>query len=560
MSKHAVIRIKMSAVIGDFEFIDDVVQFASSFSLNAIPTASLLVAVGQNLKTEQLATIHEALNAEDGSSNIFTKQIPATVYMKTYVASEEDTDTQVARYSLEQFEDDSFRGFKVFEGDVVGVGFRRTTTGAHFTIHLLHWLGRLNYSSALSASSHPGNPGSFTYPAVFRALGGTSGTTGAGESLATWVPAVSSKIIDDAALEDLWGGVLHKWIELIASDDPLDLSIGGEGGGNPDIIDAISRIGPNEDGIPLQLDYEGDNAELLREGITQALTQETFGSWVNTTIWGKLVGEWAPAYWFSIAPRVEDALIVPFAGGLQVTPWKTITTDDYSYADMNAQMHQVLRGVGIAQPIGYATGVDMGLSTPAVDIGGLAGYFGPEDIDTGMILLKDAPRWLSDPIVPYLATADVEGNGASKTTQTGADETDTGDGVNSNIASIITDQQNLLSKYAQQWYILESLKGRIGELAGKIRFDIAPGSNVLIESGGARNVAVDKTVQENVYATVMTVSYIVNAEAQKAGTSFTLAHIRTEEENKSPATSIEKPALYADAWRGAFIVTPNRSS
>jgi hypothetical protein len=99
------------------------------------------------------------------------------------------------------------------------------------------------------------------------------------------------------------------------------------------------------------------------------------------------------------------------------------------------------------------------------------------------------------------------------------------------------------------------LKGRIGEVSGKLRFDIAPGSSVRVETGRAKNIpAADDQLAQNMYATVMQVSYLVNAEAGQAGTAFTLAHVRTESENKADATSVEKPPMYKRAWRGAPMI------
>ena len=105
---------------------------------------------------------------------------------------------------------------------------------------------------------------------------------------------------------------------------------------------------------------------------------------------------------------------------------------------------------------------------------------------------------------------------------------------------------------------MESLKGRVGELSGKLRFDISPGSNVLVHAAGARNIDNADQIQEDIYATVTQVSYVINAESQKAGTAFSLAHIRSASENTSPATSVRHPPLYANAWPGARLVNNDR--
>ena len=56
------------------------------------------------------------------------------------------------------------------------------------------------------------------------------------------------------------------------------------------------------------------------------------------------------------------------------------------------------------------------------------------------------------------------------------------------------------------------------------------------------------------YATVARVSFRLNAEEGNAGTGFSFAHARTEEENKSDKTSLEKHPLYETKFVGAPLI------
>lgn len=537
MSRHAVIKVKLRAVIGDFKF-DDVVQYTSSWALNSIPSASILVAVGRNVDTQKLATIHTAAKS-------LTTQLKAEIFLTTIIKDVEQATPGVP----------DGKEIKIFEGKIVGTGWRRTESGAHFTIHMLHWLSALNHASAVSGSLHPGSPGDLSYPAVFPAIGLGSVTPNS-STLPAWVPGLSSSAVNEGSFSDMWGQILLPWLKQIASDDPYDRAIdNGAGQPDPDILEALERIKPNPDGRPLNLDRRGVSGAVLADGMRQALVNEIGGNWINTTLWGKIIGDWSPAYWFSVVPRVEDALIVPFTGGLQGAPWAVIGDEDYSYADMNAQLHQVLRAVGIAFPIATSSSFDLNIGIPQVSRSGLLGVYRPDDVKKGLVLLKDAPKWLSDPTVVHMLSLYAEGvNGAPIATAldeagVGADRQPARD-----IDQDISQLKGLASAYAHQWYVLESLKGRTGEVAGKLRFDIAPGSNVIVVAGGARNVPQAQAVTEDIYATVTQVSYMINAEGQRAGTAFSLAHIRTKKENGSPGTSIAKPPLYQDAWPGAKLV------
>jgi hypothetical protein len=285
------------------------------------------------------------------------------------------------------------------------------------------------------------------------------------------------------------------------------------------------------------------------------LISESGGNWVNTTLWGKIIGEWAPAYWFAVCPRIEDALGVPFAGGLQGAPWAVIGGDDYVSCELNASMPQVLRGVGILHSAMYVTGADLGASKAPIDAGGLAGWYSPPGVEKGLILFKDCPKWLAVADFPQLRSFTAEGIG-EQPIKTALDPKGAGAPANpaqNQAAAQVFD--DITALYAKHWYTLEALKGRVGELAGKLRFDIAPGSNIKVEAAGERNSNAVPPLQEDMFATVTQVSCVINAESRQAGTAFTLAHIRTGAENRAAATSTAKPPLYLEAWPGAALLT-----
>lgn len=545
MPAYSIIKVKLRAVINGGEItFDDVIQFSSVFAMNTIPQASIQVAVGRNVQNNRVATIHSAI------ANLRTQQ-KIEIFMRTLVTDKEDAIPGVP-------EDGEI---KIFEGKVVGVGISRTFSSMRFTIHMLHWLADINYTSAISASSHPGNPADITYPAIFGAIGGRDANPNplpAGDSLEgpAWVPMVSKTLVNESSLEDIWGEILHKWMNTVANDDPFEVALfGGQpGDGNDNTKAALARMGPNPDGRPLNVDLNGANAHVVAEGLRQGLMNETGGNWINTTLWGKLVGEWAPAYWFSVVPRVEDCLIVPFTGGLRGQEWAVLGDEDYEAGDINCSINQVLRAVGILHPTMFFSGIAMNRAQIALDRGGFAGFYQPEGMSKGMVLTKDPPKWLMDPVLPYEFSGCAEGIDGDEIGTT-VDET-TGDDcdLNRDLEENQRSHRGLMDNYAHQWYVIEMLKGRVGEVAGKLRFDICPGSNVRLEAGGATNVQGDQ-LKEDVYATVMQVSCVIDAEARRGSTGFSLAHVRTPAENTRDGTSVPKPPLYKDAWQGAKLVS-----
>lgn len=535
---HAVIKLKMRMTIGEFEFTDDIVRFTSAWSLNAIPSATVQVAVGRNLKTGRLANIHTAIKQ-------FKPQMPAAVYL-TVTAQTEDGATSGLKVGQE---------LKVFNGYLVGTGWQRGQNGANMTLHLLHWLSDLNNASAVSGSLHPGSPADLAYPAVFPAIG-LNTTTPNSSSMPSWVPNLINSSVNAGSFEDLWSKVLLPWLRTLASDDPYDRALNGTGAPDPAVLAALGRLENSADSVPLAVDLQGVSGAVMADGLRTALISEIGSSWVNTTLWGKLIGEWAPAYWFSVVPRVDDALIVPFTGGLQGDPWSVLGDEDYVTADLRPQLTQVLRAVGIAYPVGSATGFDLNMGLPQVARGGLLGMYRPDNLTTGMVLLKDAPKWLSHPTVAHSLSYYAEGGDGAPIGNM-LDEADVGNNRNPprDFDTDISQLRSIVSAYAHQWYVLESLKSRTGEVSGKLRFDISPGSNVKIIAGGSKNVPLANELTEDLYATVVQVSYSIDAEGQQAGTAFSLAHVRTTYENTQPGTSIAKPPLYQQAWSGAKLIS-----
>lgn len=562
---YAAVKFKMRAEIGSagtgvFHTFEDVAMYASSWELNSIPEGVLMVAVGKRVDTQAAATIHTAIQD-------LKVQLPVKVFLECRVV-----DKERAIAGVEHFDKDG--GELIFEGFIVGAGWRRGVSSAQFTIHMLHWLSLLQYASAISPSSHPGNPSDWKYPAAYAALGLSDAASTGDRTEIGWVPMINKNDIGTETLADIWGLALHKWMLLVSKDDPIetrDAELGGAAGGavgaggrSAEIVKALERMGPNSEGAKLEVELGEAVGEVVGEGLRLALVNETGGSWLNTTLWGKLIGEWSPAYWFVVVPRVTDALIVPFAGGLSVKPWSVIGSEDYEYCEASAQLHQVLRAVGIAHPIKDQVGLE-GLSASTVsDRTGLAGFYRPKGLEQGLILIKDAPQWLCNPDIAHTFTFGSTGAGGSLAIDTVFDDPATGPPRESSLrrgkvppdpAEVQKKNKTILDKFAHQWYVNEMLKGRQGELSGKLRFDLAPGSNVLVQAGLAKNFRDGEDgLEEDIFATVNRVSYVINAEAGKAGTSFSLAHTRTAKENRQPETSVDKPPLYKAAWRGAVLV------
>ena len=105
--------------------------------------------------------------------------------------------------------------------------------------------------------------------------------------------------------------------------------------------------------------------------------------------------------------------------------------------------------------------------------------------------------------------------------------------------------------YAKWWYWMHQFLPRTGELHGKLRFDIAPGTIVRIEDldGKLYQDSAGESVSY-LYAMVTSVRFQIDAVNAKASTSMTLSHIRRDSEKQYGTT---QHPLYKDRWVGTVL-------
>jgi len=516
----------------------DVISIAATFGLNSIPVAQLVVATGKNAQTDELASIHKNKGRLKHGTEV-TVRLTVTNHDGQLDKIEQGT-------------------FVIFHGRFAGIGYQRSYDAASYTIHLVHWLDYLNHGSMVNGNWFPGAPYDLAQNALYTALGpAQEGNAGLRGDPTPQIDA-NRKIVNWANIrKDLWGEVIKPIFKKIAAW-PLphyqDMAQGGEEN-NKLVLEALEKM-PG-DGAKyysnLRLDMEGLQSENVAESIRLALGKDAMDSFAYTTFWNKLVGEYAPQFYFAISPCTEYALPIPFFAGLS-TPWKTIKSDEYNYANFNASMMLNLESVDIFYPVQSSTGYQIGPSAsnaPVVSFRTPMGWYPPQDQQNrrGYKLLKEPPTWMTN-LFPGPAFAarstGIGAEGKDVCVPDRGDKNPPNKFFNGSGANYEAKKSGALTRFAEHWYKTEVLYQRHGELSGKLRFDIAPGSIIAIETP-----EYDLDKKDKLHATVTQVSYAINAETAQAGTSFTLAHIRTEDENEDQFLTANKPPLYRVAWRGA---------
>jgi hypothetical protein len=275
----------------------------------------------------------------------------------------------------------------------------------------------------------------------------------------------------------------------------------------------------------------------------------------NMNFWDKIVVELAPKYFFKLIPFPHKAEIVPFIFGLDPPGgvWNptgeaaTIMARDISQQDMNAYLPRSLRAVGFFAGHGNRALGNL-IPDDAVNddtIGGM--YVGRDD---GIVIMKRAPKYLSDYVMPSVFSADSTGINSVR----GNAFNHPGDGTPNAVVQAPKDSkedaQTLLNELAHAMYVSELLKNRWGDITGAVRFDICPGSTISFM--GTDGSAQPPGAGELRFGEVVRVHHYFDAQHQKCYTSFRMAHIRTAGEQGDPDYTIDHHPLYQNTWEGDY--------
>ena len=527
------------AVIDDKTEVD-LVQFNCTYEMNTIPTCTAMLPVGYRvLPGYSVSTAHEITSGVQ-------LQIPMKVFCR------------IALNSGSQLKSAPAPGvYTLFEGYVTGVGYRRTYDGYSMTIEGTHWLSDLNYSSILSATSNPGNPTQFSFNAALN-LG-----AGGGPGQELGLPAgLSQDYATEANIkENLWGSTMKPWLLELAGTDRIGadlLEILGQDAandtGNGDVATALGRI---EGTLPFVTDKFSSGGDVAATMISQDLdctvqpTSNIQDSLAQQTFWDKIVGQYVPTYMFSLIPYPTKAEMQPFIPGLRAV-WDpggetyTFKGRDIEVQDMNCILPRALRGVGIFGGYGSKCGGFFPDDSGQVTV---VGMFVPEGVETGMIIMRECPSFLWTAEIPFEYTDQITKPRGNAFNNGGGGAAPA---AKKNRKKVKEDVKVMLNLVAQATYVNEILKNRYGDISSPLRFDVAPGSSVMIEGTSGQFMSDG----EDRYGQVLRVSHQFDAQQQRAGSQFRIGYMHTAAEHELDQFTIDSHPFYTTTWPGAKHITP----
>lgn len=598
---------------------EDIVAMSATFALNTIPTCSLEVASGLEVRTSKRATIHDIIDKLQPRDRAIVEL--------TIKSTEGRREAPI----INGLKDGTYI---VFDGYYAGIGYQRSHNQCTYNIQLIHWLDDLNCSSMLNGDWSPGTPQDLAQVAsslVVADLTGGGGTSpdpgqrptgGPGARATPMIDYQYPEIVEGDEIvvtglnmaEDLWEKVIKRIFKTICTfQHPNTQCDGGESADvedppnweadsppDPGLVPksanhaawiALSRMPgkvPPKYRAKLPLELEGflddiDPHAFLSLSAHDGLSRLILDGMAYNSFWSKLVGDLAPSFLFAISPSVDYAQAIPFFPALSkngLTPYVTITGEEYNYANFNTNCANMVSSIVIH----WAPQGDGAQSNAGGEVEPHVGYCDPIGLypkkkqdykeHWGNILVRDPPAWLANPVYTALFTKDNQLNAMNGSTLAPQEGNETNPDAEwshrkvekhyrEKVVSFDESRLNVYDRFACHWYKSAILGQRYGELSGKLRFDIAPGSIIRVNPPAS---AVGKEATP-MHGAVVQVSFAINAEQHTAGTSFSLSHVRTDKENdiNDPVSKIHfvgsRAPIYKDnpsdgsPWPGGPLVT-----
>lgn len=499
-----------------------ITRFSAQFALNSIPQASCSVALGVDAKGGKVSSIHNVL------TNSLQYRVPARVFVKVKLAHEEK------QPNITVSKDKIFDGgtFVAFEGYMSGSGYRRSGNTIEYTVSLEHWLSDLAIASGMSQDIQPGTSHDFVFPATFYDPQLRTGNF--------LVPAMASRrALAGAISGDVWEGIKAFLLEICNNSSPVGL---GDIYSTPKSFrsngPAAAALGKFIETAPYQsMKLLGVNSDTAKR-IGDTLVSKAESTYIGSSIWDNLI-VYSSALMFNVCPLIEKAVVGQKNPNLRTVHKKITAAEVFSF-DLSTNMPRFISGVVLknSTPAGnnylQAQLPAQGKTMRNMVVGS---YFVGASVE-GTVAFHHVPEWLMDPSVPDMKPAMPAPMGVAPLPK--------GQGAPAN--TVANNMRGFGNRYAQAMYGNEVLKYRNGQLSGRLRFDIAPGSIVEVEA--SKNIAVaDDKLSNSLVAHVDSVAIYIDASSGQASTAFGLSSIRYGEENQSDIT-IDKNPMYAGSFNG----------
>lgn len=497
-------------------------RFSSQFALNSIPQANCSIALGVDAKFGNESTIHSVLSSQ------LQYRIPAKVYAKVKVLYEENNAN--LKIGKDKIFNDNY--FVLFDGYMSGSGYRRSGNAIEYTVSLEHWLSDLAIASGMSQDIQPGTADDFVYPATYY----NPELAGAG----LIIPKEASWAALTAAVDnDVWEAISAFLLEICTESQPVGLGdTYADGSSFRNNEPAAKALGRFITSAPYQSMRLSGTSGTVSNRISEMIMAKVMSTYVGNSLWDNLI-VFSSALLFNVVPLIEKAVVGQKNPNLRGVSNTVYAGEVFSF-DLSTNMPKFISGVVLKnhQSAGN-TFFTAQSAQPGFDKRNLTvGSYFIEDQE-GTVVFQMSPEWLIDPATPETSPPLPQPMAAQ---QPG--------GVNqANAGQVAQTMREFGNKFAQAMYGNEVLKYRNGQMAGRLRLDICPGSIIKVEASTNNAIASDQ-LNNTIVAHVDSVAIYLDAAAGQASTSFGLSSIRYDHENNSGNLTIDSNPMYAGSFNG----------
>jgi hypothetical protein len=266
----------------------------------------------------------------------------------------------------------------------------------------------------------------------------------------------------------------------------------------------------------------------------------------NGDLWSGILAL-APYFGFKYVTAIEEDAILPITFGLGGPAWRTISPSDYTVVNFGAEMDEKFYSyVTQVQLYTYSFQSSQWQNgAPAAREVGFSEIFPANLEGSGRLLMCPAPEWLipagapgTTTVSPGNATPDASNPEAVALAQNQAAE------------EIAFMASGIGDDYAETVLYDNLFAHRSMKVAGRIRFDIAPGSLVEVVVPGERFTG----QQASLFGHVVGVTISINEGEGGTGyarTNFGISHVRTAAEH-AKFFVLEHP-FFGDKWVGGKL-------
>jgi hypothetical protein len=527
-------RIEAWMTIGDDNTRFNIGGVSAEFAINSIPTCKIDVAVGVD-PNGKIAKAHQKAKS-------MMRRAKVAVYLDA---------------SGDKYEGLPHGPTKIFDGYLSDIRVVHGTRAASLSLVCIHWLSDLATGHKLNGMSHPTNASN----TIVKVKEYT-------EQTASFAPEF--KDIDSRYKTDLWGGIKAAFNIIAASAEknhqiPVLRTCEFENT-HKDAVAALNRMDTEIDTMKIGF---LDHVEYAVDHATRQIGRYVENPETGSTFWDTL-RYCANTYQFVIVPNVEKQS--------NLEPYKVVHAEEYTDSTTSGGAGLPLRGVGLVSESSLLFGTKTSSKKNGVNVA-LPGYFdifmetANTDQDTqqaaqGQVKMFPAPTWVKLDASPAATITErirsvhpATGNIRTESTPDSSPQ-DTGKdtpgevGVDARSKPLCDSFQTLLGHgLAKLMYLDLAFGNRKTTFQNKLRFDIAPGSLIALETVGKKVPLYGGADANRLYGCVRSVGYVIDAEHGRATTTIEMQSVRTQKEHDNPGMTVTKHPIYTEMWQGTYLVS-----